>query len=350
MSPGGEIILKHALSMKTQKFLPVLAAAAATLFCVSTASAADLPTVSVARTESGGVAAWQPAMGDGLAQMMITELSKLPNMKVLESVALEDLREERRLGESGEVSEKESVKKGAWLGADYTLVTKVTRFGAKESKFGGGGIGIPIPGGGRFKVGSSEHEVQIDWRLSDNTTRAIVKADRSVGLESGKSFNFSTIIGGGFSESQEFMDSALGKATMKAIADIVSKLREMQLAPGARSQAIAAAAAGESKAQEAAKSALRKTKGTVKMVEGKDIWVSLGANHQFAKGDKVKIYKPIEKKNKKGEVVATVYELAGEISLTKVQKEQSLGRYDGSAAIEEGWVALDPSVDTDELE
>jgi hypothetical protein len=62
------------------------------------------PTIVVAKTEAQGIGYWQPAMGDGLAQMMITELNKLDNMKVLESVALDDLRTERNLGESGEVS------------------------------------------------------------------------------------------------------------------------------------------------------------------------------------------------------------------------------------------------------
>lgn len=313
-------------------------------------SAADLPTVSVARTESGGVGSWQPAMGDGLAQMMITELSKLPNLKVLESVALEDLREERRLGENGEVSEKDSVKKGGWAGADYTLITKVTRFGAKESRFGGGGIGIPIPGGGRFAVRGSQHEVQIDWRISDNATRAIVKADRALGVESGKGFDFGTIIGGGFSQSSEFMESALGKATMKAIADIVGKLREMQLAPGERAKSIAQDEAEKVKAQATAKASLRKTKGSVKLVEGKEVWISLGSTQNFAKGDKVKIYKPVEKKNKKGEVIATTYEAVGEVTLSKVQKEQSSGQYTGTGEAEEGWVALDASVNADELE
>ena len=52
----------------------------------------QVPTISVAKTESTGVAYWQPAMGDGLAQMIITELNKLDNVKVLESVALDDLR------------------------------------------------------------------------------------------------------------------------------------------------------------------------------------------------------------------------------------------------------------------
>src|SRR5256885_11294606 len=85
-------------------------------------------------------------MGDGLAQMMITELNKLDNVKVLESVALDDLRTERNLGENGEVAASEAVKKGQWKGADYTFKSVVTRFGSKESNYGG--RGPPVAGRG----------------------------------------------------------------------------------------------------------------------------------------------------------------------------------------------------------
>src|SRR5207245_3255276 len=104
-----------------------------------------VPTISVARTEATGIASWQPAMGAGLAQMLITELSGLQNFKVLESVALDDLRAERALGDSGEVSQSESVKKGQWKGADYTVESTVTRFGSKENNFGGAGYAERLP-------------------------------------------------------------------------------------------------------------------------------------------------------------------------------------------------------------
>ncbi|HEY0551303.1 MAG TPA: CsgG/HfaB family protein, partial [Verrucomicrobiae bacterium] len=95
--------------MKTSKSLvqiplSLLLLASAPAFCAD-----KLPTVVVARTEPQGIGGWQPAIGEGLAQMLISDLAKLPNMSVLESVALEDLREERRLGEGGEVGDKESV-------------------------------------------------------------------------------------------------------------------------------------------------------------------------------------------------------------------------------------------------
>jgi len=276
--------------------------------------------------------------------MMITELTKLQNFSVLESVALDDLRTERALGENGEVSQSQSVKKGGWLGADYTFKSTVTRFGSKEQNYGGGG-GVPVPfvGGFGFSVKKSENEVQIDWRIIDNNSRQVVKADRSVGVEKGSGFNFNSWHGGGFNNNREFMDSALGKATMKALADIVAKVGVLQIGPGTRvQQAEAEAAAGAA--------AMRNIKGIVKMVEGKEIWVSLGTANGFAKGDKVKIYRPVEKKNKKGEVVATTYDVVGEIVLLKVQKDKSMGEYSGAAQISEDWIAADAALDIEKIE
>ena len=307
-----------------------------------------VPTISVAKTEASSVAGWQPAMGEGLAQMIITEMANLPNFKVLESVALEDLRAERALGESGEVAQSESVKKGQWKGADYTFKSTVTRFGSKDSNFGGGGIPVPTPfgiGGGHFAVKKSENEVQIDWRIIDNTSREIVSGatGRAVGVEKGTGFNFGALGGSGFSNSREFMDSALGKATMKALAQIIDRVKTLNVGPGARTLNNQAEAA-----QNAA--AIRNVKGVVKMVDGPEIWVSLGAGNGFGKGDKIKIYQPVEKKNKKGEVVATTYEPVAEIILTKVQKDKSMGTYTGSAKIEEDFVAADAAADIEKLE
>ena len=314
----------------------------------SQAADKKVPTISVAKTEGSGVASWQPAMGEGLAQMIITEMANLPNFKVLESVALDDLRTERALGESGEVAQNESVKKGQWKGADYTFKSTVTRFWSKEQDFGGGGVPVPTPfgiGGGHFGVRKTENQVQIDWRIIDNASREIVKGatGRAVGVEKGSGFNFGAMGGSGFSNNKEFMDSALGKATMKALAQIIEKVKTLEVGPGARTLNNEAEAA-----QNAA--AIRNVKGVVKLVDGAEIWVSLGANNGFAKGNKIKIYQPIEKKNKKGEVVATTYEPVAEIILTKVQKDKSMGTYTGSAKIAEDFVAADAAMDIEKAE
>ena len=342
--------------MKTlHSYLPRCAAAAllASALAASSGTAAEKkpPTIVVAKTQADRISYWQPAMGDGLAQMIITELNKLDNVKVLESVALDDLREERRLGETGEVAGGEAVKKGQWKGADYTFKSVVTRFGAKESNFGGGG-GLPLPGVrralpgfGGFSVRKSEHEVQIDWRIVDNASREVVKgaSGSAVGIENGGGFNFNTWGGGGFSNNREFMDSALGKATVKALTQIIETVKKLDLSSGARS----VNAEAEVKS---ATLALRTVRGAVELVDGKDVWVSLGSKNGFSKGDKVKIYQPVEKKNQQGKVVLTTYKEAGEIVLTKVQKDKSMGAYSGAASIGEGWAAADAAIDIDTIE
>src|SRR6478609_7156911 len=137
--------------MRKTNILFSLTAAVTLAFGIARSYAA--PTIVVAKTEASNIAGWQPAMGEGLAEMLITELTKLTNFKVLESVALDDLRSERALGESGEVSQSESVKKGQWKGADYTFKSKVTRFGSKDNTYGGGGPRIgPFGGFGGFAV------------------------------------------------------------------------------------------------------------------------------------------------------------------------------------------------------
>src|SRR5512147_1914938 len=75
---------------------------------------------------------WQPALGEGLAEMLITELTKLNKFQVLESTAIENLKDEIRLGEDGYVADKEKVEKGGFAGADFMMRGKVTRFGAKK--------------------------------------------------------------------------------------------------------------------------------------------------------------------------------------------------------------------------
>src|SRR6516165_6217603 len=74
--------------------------------------AAERPTIAVARTESSRISKWQPALGEGLAQMITTELVKSGRFNVMESLALPDLREEQNLVARGEVSADRGVVRG----------------------------------------------------------------------------------------------------------------------------------------------------------------------------------------------------------------------------------------------
>ena len=109
------------------------------------ARAQDKPTIFVAPLDGdlSQIQGWQPALGEGLAEMLVTEVTRLGRFEVLESTALKDLVDEIRLGESGYVGEKEKVDKGGFAGADFMLRGKVTRFGNKSQDVGLGGF---VPG------------------------------------------------------------------------------------------------------------------------------------------------------------------------------------------------------------
>lgn len=313
-----------------------------------------LPTIRIACTAKPiNSPHWQPAIADGLAEMMATELGKMTDkFQVLETLDTADLLGEIGDGEKGFVAEGERVQKGHWLGADYALIIKITRFAAKEDTYGGGTGWLPRPslpipglGGGSAKVRVSEHEIQLDWRIVDIATRAVVPGaqGRATGKKKGMGMGFHSYGRGGFNmNNSEFADSALGKASMEAIAQVVEQIKPLKIGPGKRT------VISDAKAATAA-TAMKTVKGTVKLVDGKEVWVSLGANRGFAVGDQIKIYRPVEKRNKKGEVVATDYKEAGQVTLEKVQAETSMGRFEGSGAAEEEWVAAAANVDVNKL-
>ncbi len=124
-----------------------------------------------------------------------------------------------------------------------------------------------------------------------------------------------------------FMSSALGKASAKAVTDIVGQLAAISLPEPARAARLKAAAV-----------ALKHTAGKVLAVAGKDtIIVSLGSQEGFKEGDQLELYQLTDVKDDKGNVVFTDEKLVGEMTLSEVQEERSRGSYAGDAQVQQGW-------------
>ena len=301
------------------------------------------PTIFVAPLDGDAaqIQGWQPALGEGLAEMLITELGKLNKFQVLESTALEHLKNEIRLGEEGYVAKDEKVEKGGFAGADFMFRGKVTRFGAKAQGINLGGF---VPGSlGNLGVKRNQSDVRIDWRIVDAATRKIVKTGQAVGQEVGVGFDVGVAVNGhggniGF-QNQEFMNSALGKATVKAINKIMADVSGTSVPSAGRQLLKDKAAQAEKSLVDSAVSALKNTPGKVVAVPAKGIViVSIGSRQGMKNGDKLKLYETVDLKDDKGTVVFTEEKLVGELTLDAVQDERSKASYTGAAEVKVGWV------------
>jgi curli biogenesis system outer membrane secretion channel CsgG len=298
----------------------------------------DLPTCFVApfSGDTTAIQYWQPAMGEGLGEMLTTELGKINKFQMLEINQLGDLKNEIGMGQDGWVDQTQKVDKGGFSAADFMFTAKVTRFGNKESHIGLGGF---VPGNlGNLGLHKTVADVRIDWRLVDVATRKIVKTGSSSASETGGGFDTGVNIGGrggniGFGNS-EFMDSALGKATEKTLQQIIADVQGAALPVSGRVKQKAGLAAQA----DAATEALRHTPGKILAVASKDtIIISLGSKQGFKEGDKLNLFQTNDVKDDKGNVVFTDEKLVGEITLSGVQEDRSRATYAGDAPVQQGW-------------
>jgi len=301
------------------------------------------PTIFVAPLEgdTSQIQGWQPALGEGLAEMFITELTKLNKFEVLESTALPELIKEIQLGEAGYVGDGEKVAKGGFAGADFMFRGKVTRFGSQRKDVDLTGF---VPKSiGRLGVQQTMTDVRIDWRIVDVYSRKVLQTGQAVGTQSGGGFDIGVAVTGhggqiGFGN-KEFMNSALGRATVKALSNIVTAVATTSLPESGRRQAQAAGQSQATARAQATQRAARNTPGKVLAVPAKGlVIVSLGERHGFQTGDKALLYEPIDTKDDQGTVVFTEEKLVGEITLDTVQEDRSKATYAGDADVKNGWV------------
>ena len=313
------------------------------IFLALTVCGQDKPTVFVAPLDGdmAQIQSWQPALGEGLAEMLTTELTRVGKFEVLESTDLKDLKDEIALGDSGYVNDQEKVAKGGFAGADFMFRGKVTRFGSQTQGVNLGGF-VPYSGGA-FGIKTTTSDVQIDWRLVDTYTRKVIMADRVTAERKGSSFDIGVGVQGhggniGFGN-REFMSSALGKATAEAVTNIAKQLIAIELPESGRHKYYAKKQAAATAEATALVTAAHQTPGSVLAVVNKNTMiVSLGARNGLKAGDKLGLFEIVETKDDKGTVVFTEEKPAGDITLETVQDDRSKAYYEGDAAVKAGWV------------
>lgn len=161
----------------------------------------------------------QKSVGEGMADMLITELVNTGEFTVIERTELAQLLAEQKLAEAGVVTPETAAQAGKVLGVDLAIIGAVTEFGQAKGGSGGSLKGISLG------VKKDEAIVAADIRMVNTTTGEIVAAEAIRKTESKHGIRFKT---GGirFENQSQFDQSLIGKATRDAIGEIVKLIVE----------------------------------------------------------------------------------------------------------------------------
>lgn len=152
--------------------------------------------------------------GEGMADMLTTELVKSGKYVVIERQEISKVLEEQQLGQSGLVTEQSAAQMGKLLGVELAVMGAVTEFGYSKGGTGGRikGIGIGVK--------KETATVAVDVRFVNTTTGEILAAEsvRKENSASGLSISTPEF---GFDNRNDFDNSLVGKATREAIEDMM---------------------------------------------------------------------------------------------------------------------------------
>ncbi len=153
-------------------------------------------------------------VGEGVMDMVITELVKSGRYRVMERSQIDAILQEQGMQQSGVMTQETAVEVGKLLGVELAVFGNVTEFGYSKGK-----QNVSIPGV-NVKVGNNKATVAIDLRIVSITTGEILTAENvreeksatSIGVDTRKI---------DFSDQKSFDESVVGKAARKAVEDVV---------------------------------------------------------------------------------------------------------------------------------
>jgi curli biogenesis system outer membrane secretion channel CsgG len=249
-------------------------------------------------------ASWK--IGEGLAEMLTTELVSTGRFIVVERQALGDVVGEQALGQSGLVRRETAAQSGQILGAQVVVRGAVTEF---EERASGGGAGVQ---GRRFAVeGRAENaHVAIDLRLIDTSTGQVIASHNVSKIASGAGGGFAVrdrrVMFGG----DAFFQTPIGQATRAAMQEAVHFVVSRSPTTAAPSFSIV-------------------------KVEGGKAYINAGANANVRVGDVFQVYSRGEDLTDPdtGLKLGSSERLVGSIQVSEVQEQFSIGTVQGGTGV-----------------
>ncbi len=239
-------------------------------------------------------------VGQGLAEMLNSELLKTGRFILVERQALQAVVEEQAMGQSGLVRAESAARVGRMPGAQLLIKGVVSEF---EYKSGGSGMSLGLQ---RFNLGlkTNTAHVGIDVRVIDATTGQILASEHATAQAKASGFNVGYTdddtpleIGGG-----SFQRTPLGEASREAIRKAVFFIIEQ--------------------------SGKVQWSGLVIKANGDRVYINRGASSNVHSGDQFAVYCKGEAliDPQTGLDLGSEEEYAGALVITDVKEKFAIGR------------------------
>lgn len=247
-------------------------------------------------------------IGEGLTEMLTTELIKTGRFVVVERAALSEIVKEQELGQTGLVRKETAARVGEVLGAQLLITGAVTEFEATSSG-GGGGLGY---GAWSLALNMQSAHVGVDIRMVDASTAQVLKSYNADARAQSTGLGFTGNIQGVAFGSEGFNKTPLGQAAREAMHKAVMFIvNEMEAVAWT---------------------------GRVIQVKGGQVYVNAGANLNLKSGLKLAAYVKGEDliDPASGLNLGSRDTLVGSVTLTEVQERFSIGTFAGQGALKRG--------------
>ena len=256
-------------------------------------------------------------IGEGITNMLVTELVRNGTYAVIERQALDQVLREQNFQTSGRADPSSAAQIGKLLGVDAVIIGAVTQFGRDDKRVGVSGVGVgPMRIGGVGRS-SAKAQVGIDARIIDVTTAEILAVAEGKG-ESSKSgtnlFGATAGVGGKVDmTSSNFASTIIGEATKKAVENLTKDV------VGANSRIVARVVA---------------ISALVADVAGSEVTISVGASAGVKNGGSYEVVRPGReiKDPSTGRVIRRVTTPVGTLTITEVGPDYAVGQLTGGPA------------------
>ena len=267
----------------------------------------------------------QQDIGKGIRAMLIKRLADANKVVVVERAKINQLMAEQDRNTSNRVKQGSGARVGQISGADAVLAGDIIIFGRddKKTNIGGGGFSrLGGFGGIHIKKEEDKAVVAIDYRLIDAETSEVIATGEARGESVRKSSGiggFGGAWGGGGGgggidmTSSNFGSTIIGEATQ----DCVNKLSDIL-----------------NQQTTTMKKAVRPVEARVADVSGGTLVITAGSNDGVNVGDVFEVLKVVREVRDPAtkEVLDTITQKTGEMTITSVREKIATGNYAGSAA------------------